>query len=70
LSFLYKENRPVSSGEINQRFPFSWPTLCKHMQSLNTARLVSKKIDGRTVFYSLNKQRLIGVVKTWVQSFE
>ena len=70
LSFLLKEGRPLSSGEINQRFSFSWPTLCKHLNKLGMARLILKKKKGREIFYTLNKQRLIGVVKTWVGSFE
>ena len=70
LSYLLKEGKPVSSGDINQRFSFSWPTLCKHLKSLNEARLIKKKKIGREIYYSLNKQRLIGVVKTWLNSFE
>jgi len=70
LSYLYKENRPLSSGEVNQRFSYSWPTLCKHLNILNESRLISKKKKGREMYYSLNKQRLIGVVKTWIESFE
>ena len=70
LSFLDKEGGSLTSGDINQRFSLSWPTLCGHLEYLKRAKLISKRSKGREVYYSLNKQRLIGVVKTWVESFE
>lgn len=70
LTFLAHHKEEVLSGDINQRFPVSWVTLCNHLEILVQARLVKKRKQGREVFYSIHRQRLIGIVKTWIESFE
>lgn len=70
LTLLHGRGTEVSSGEINTRFPLTWATLCSHLEILVKARLVKKRKEGREVFYSVNTQRLKGVVRTWIDSFE
>ena len=70
LSYLNKRGQPLTSSEILARFAISWPTLCQHLNKLEEAGVVAKHSAGREVYYTLKKQRLIGVVKTWVCSFE
>ena len=43
LSFLDKEGGSLTSGDINQRFSLSWPTLCGHLEYLKRAKLISKR---------------------------
>jgi DNA-binding transcriptional ArsR family regulator len=70
LSYLSREGRPLTSGEILARFSCSWPTLCQHLKKLEDSGVITKQSVGREVHYALKKQRLIGVVKTWICSFE
>lgn len=70
LSFLNRKEMPVTSSEILARFSVSWPTLCLHLKKLEEAGVVVKQSQGREVYYSLKKQRLVGIIKTWIQSFE
>ncbi|MCB9027230.1 MAG: helix-turn-helix transcriptional regulator [Bdellovibrionaceae bacterium] len=70
LTFISNKKDKISSSEINMRFPVSWPTMCNHLKVLTNAKLLKKRKVRREVFYSLNTQRLIGVVKTWINSFE
>jgi DNA-binding transcriptional ArsR family regulator len=70
LTYLNKKGQPLTSSEILARFDISWPTLCQHLRKLEEAGIVSKCAQGREVLYSLRKQRLVGIVKTWICSFE
>jgi DNA-binding transcriptional ArsR family regulator len=70
LTLLHSRQTELSSGEISGRFPLTWATLCSHLEILVRARLVKKRKAGREVFYALNPQRLKGVVRTWVDSFD
>lgn len=70
LTYLSHKTRAVPSSDIHGRFACSWPTLCEHLRKLEECGLVSKQDVGREVHYAIRRQRLIGIVKTWVCSFE
>lgn len=70
LSYLGKKGSPLTSGEILSRFSCSWPTLCQHLKKLEEAGVIHREDVGREVYYSLKRQRLVGIVKTWICSFE
>lgn len=70
LSYLDARKKPLTSSEIHARFLISWPTLCEHLEKLHEAGVVTKHSEGREVFYSLKRQRLLGVVRTWIHAFE
>jgi DNA-binding transcriptional ArsR family regulator len=70
LTYLANRKSPQTSGDIRLRFACSWPTLCQHLHKLEEAGVIHKHSQGREVHYSLRRQRLVGVVKTWICSFE
>ena len=70
LVFLQRKDRPLSSGEIHARFSCSWPTLCQHLQKLEAAGVIRRQDVGREVHCSVQKQRLVWIVKSWIGYFE
>lgn len=70
LTFLSRQSAPITSRAIQVRFSCSWPTLCEHLRKLEEAGVVTKQSVGREVHYALRRQRLVGVVKTWICAFE
>lgn len=45
--------RPMSAGELAERFPVSKPTMSAHFAVLREAGLVAAEKDGKSVIYTL-----------------
>jgi DNA-binding transcriptional ArsR family regulator len=45
---------PLTSGEIAERFPTSWPTVSRHLAVLRQADLISANRNGNSIVYELN----------------
>lgn len=61
----------LTSGEIAERFPTSWPTISRHLSVLRDAELIIAERNGQHIHYELNTtlfqdfaQHLMG----WLQS--
>jgi DNA-binding transcriptional ArsR family regulator len=46
--------RPMTSGEIAERFDMTWPTVTGHLNALKAAGLVEAEKAGTSVRYRLN----------------
>jgi ArsR family transcriptional regulator len=44
----------LTSGEIAERFPTSWPTISRHLRVLQEAELIIAERKGQHVHYELN----------------
>jgi len=47
-------NGPLTSGQIAERFPTSWPTVSRHLAMLRDAGLILSQRHGQQVEYELN----------------
>jgi len=45
---------PLTSGEIAEHFPTSWPTVSRHLAMLRDAGLIVSERHGQQVKYELN----------------
>ena len=59
----------MTAGEIAERFSCKWPTTTRHLRALEDAGLLTVRKDGRERLYKLNRDRLLEVVKTWLDWF-
>lgn len=46
-------------GDIAAAFPFSQPTISHHLNILKQADLVTSRKEGKQVFYSANRDRVV-----------
>lgn len=60
----------MSAGEIAERFGCSWPTTTRHLNILRQAGLIAVKKRGRERIYTLEHERLQGVVGDWLAWFK
>lgn len=60
----------MSAGEIAERFGCSWPTTTRHLNILRQAGLIAVKKRGRERIYTLQYERLRGVVDDWLGWFK
>jgi DNA-binding transcriptional ArsR family regulator len=60
----------LPSGYLAARFRHSWPTTTRHLAVLEKAGLVEVRRLGRSALYRLNRERLRGVVDTWLGYLE
>jgi DNA-binding transcriptional ArsR family regulator len=59
----------MSAGEIAERFGCSWPTTTRHLNILREAKLISVVRRGRERVYTLERERLRGVLGDWLAWF-
>lgn len=58
----------MPAGEIAGRFAHAWPTTTRHLKVLEAAGLLVHEKVGRTVVYSINRERL-AVLQEWLAWF-
>ena len=70
LLVLHFRGGEMSSGDIAGRFACSWPTTTRHLRILREAELVHVQQRGRERFYVLDRERLQGLVRGWLEWFD
>jgi DNA-binding transcriptional ArsR family regulator len=59
----------ATAGEIASRFEHKWPTTTRHLRVLEEAGLLRHQKQGRSVVYTLDKERL-ALVSEWLAWFD
>jgi DNA-binding transcriptional ArsR family regulator len=70
LLVLWLRGGTLSAGQIAERFSCKWPTVTRHLSLLVSAGLVTVRKEGRERFYTVDRERLTGVVEGWLRWFE
>src|SRR5262245_23522734 len=60
----------LPSGYLARRFQHSWPTTTRHLKVLEQAGLVHVHREGRTSRYRIDRERVQGVLRTWLGLLE
>ena len=60
----------LPSGYLAKRFPHTWPTTTRHLGVLEKAGVVNVRREGRSSHYSLDRERLRGVLDGWLGLLE
>lgn len=60
----------LSSGYLATRFHHSWPTTTRHLGVLEKAGLIKVRRRGRNSHYRVNRERLLGVVRGWLENLQ
>jgi len=68
LITIFFEGGSMSAGAIAAMFEQSWPTTTRHLQCLETARLLRHRRRGRSRIYQLDRRRL-DLVRDWLANF-
>ena len=58
---------PLTSGEIQQKFPSSWATISRHLAVLKDADLIQAERNGQFIRYELNTTVFHDVVEHLVK---
>lgn len=61
---------PLTSGQIADHFPTSWPTISRHLSVLRDADLILAERNGQHVHYELNTtvfQDVVNHLLEWLQ---
>lgn len=64
----YLSERPLSAGEIAQKFDMSQPAVSKHLSILEAAGLVTKRREGQFVIYGMERETLSGTLAGFLQA--
>ncbi len=70
LVVLLGRHGRMTAGQIVERFSCSWPTMTRHLQTLEGAGLIRVEKLGRERHYILDRQRLNHVVGGWLHWFK
>lgn len=60
---LLLNKRDLTPSQIAEHFDFTFPAISTHLRVLREADLVIEKRDGKNRFYSLNKKRVLEMIK-------
>ena len=60
---LLLKKRDLTPSQIAEHFDFTFPAISTHLRVLKEADLIIEKKEGRNRFYSLNKKRLLEMMK-------
>jgi DNA-binding transcriptional ArsR family regulator len=60
----------LPSGYLAKRFPHSWPTITRHLNVLESARVVEVKRRGRSSLYRLDRERVRRVLGDWLDNLD
>lgn len=55
--------RDLTPSQIAEHFDFTFPAISTHLRVLREADLVIEKKEGKNRFYSLNKKRVLEMMK-------
>lgn len=69
LVVLLARGGSMTAGDIVQRFSSSWPTMTRHLQTLENAGLISVEKIGRERHYVLNSRYMRRVIGNWLNWF-
>lgn len=69
ILFVLKGDR-LNVGDIAQQFEISRPAISHHLKILRDAGIVQSKKEGQEVFYRVNKQLLVGELRTLADVLE
>jgi DNA-binding transcriptional ArsR family regulator len=67
LVVLKARGGSMSAGDIADRFDCAWPTVTRHLQTLERAGLVRVEARGRERIYALDTERLDRVAGHWIR---
>ncbi|MCX6125035.1 MAG: metalloregulator ArsR/SmtB family transcription factor [Proteobacteria bacterium] len=70
LVVLLGRGGKMTAGEIVERFSCSWPTMTRHLQTLEAAGLIGVEKLGRERHYVLNSRHMHKVIGHWLKWFE
>ena len=62
-------NKEESVMKLAASFDMTLPAVSQHLRVLQSARLVTRRRDGRNIFYQLNPEPLNQVAK-WIHPYE
>jgi DNA-binding transcriptional ArsR family regulator len=68
LQVLHAHDGRLTAGQLAARFAHTWPTTTRHLNGLTAAGLVTVSKVGRERHYSLNRDKLAGVLDLWLAS--
>ena len=61
--FLVRADREVPAGEIQEAVAVPGPTLSHHLDLLRRAGMVQSRKEERYVYYSVNRETLMGLAR-------
>ena len=67
LAFLSRTD--LSAGEIAERFDMSKPTISRHLDVLENARLITSRRQGQFIYYHLNREHLVSNMYDFLADF-
>lgn len=70
LTVVNARGGSMTAGEIARRFSCAWATTTRHLGVLRDAGLLVQERQGREIIYRLDRERLAGVVSSWLHWFQ
>ncbi len=67
---LFFSQREVCVNDIAAHFTLSRPTISHHLNLMKRAKLLNARKEGKEVYYSVNKEYVVGLFEAFLASFK
>ncbi len=67
---LFFSEKEVCVNDIASHFTLSRPTISHHLNLMKRARLLKSRKEGKEVYYSVNREYVIGIFEAFLKSFK
>jgi DNA-binding transcriptional ArsR family regulator len=66
LQYLFKKNTCIC-GELVEEIGLAQPTISQHLKELKSAQIIKGSIDGTSVCYCINEEKLASIKKMFTE---
>jgi DNA-binding transcriptional ArsR family regulator len=67
---IFTYHKELCANDIAKQFSLSRPTISHHLNLMKRVGILNARKDGKEVYYSLNKSKVIGLLETMIKSLK
>ncbi len=67
---LFFSQKEITVNDIASNFTLSRPTISHHLNLMRRAKLLNARKEGKEVYYSVNKEYVVGLFEAFLESFK
>lgn len=70
IIMVFAQSKELCANDIAQHFSLSRPTVSHHLNLMKRAKVLDSRKDGKEIYYSFNKNYVIGLLQSIIGSLK
>lgn len=67
IILIFQAQKEYCVNDIAKQFSLSRPTISHHLNLMKRAKILSSRKDGKEIYYSFNKEYVIGTLESLIK---